>query len=240
MAIEITEFEFNLFFILTIILLIVKGLLSIYLGKKLQKSIKETGKFKLNFISAFFILMVCLFISRLVYFYFDFILTRFDPATYHQLPNIIFWKLGSSFNAAGLVVVLYTLDKTALKFKLKGILAYIVIAFIVISIAFPVYTAEDFTLLSAIGIFMAAVSLIVLFIFLYIGIKIPGLRKPAFLILTGLVTYAIGGTLYNEFVVSLLINIFGPDIRIMAYTLFVTLKIIGLIIVAFSVTKFSI
>jgi hypothetical protein len=240
MTIEITDFEFTIFFILTIILLITKATLSIYLGRKLLKSKKETGKFKLNFITAFFFLMVCLFISRLVYMYFDFFLTRFDPELYYEMPNVLFWKIGSFFNAIGLAIVLYTLDKTALKFKLKGILAYVLVGFAVVNLLFPVNSQEDFTLLSAIGIFMSAASLMVLVIFLYIGIKIPGLRKPSFFMLAGLITYAFGGLLYNEFIVTILINLFGGDIRITAYSLFVILKIIGLVIVAYSVTKFSI
>ncbi|MHA1274224.1 MAG: hypothetical protein ACTSVV_06545 [Promethearchaeota archaeon] len=240
MTTQISAFELNFFLALTIILISVKLLLSIYLGKRIYYSKKETGQFSLNFITAFFVLIVSLLISRLFYLYFDFFLTKLDHTTYHLMPNVLIWKIGGVISASGFAFVLYVLDKKALKFKLKGIFVYIIIIGEIIVLAYPVKTAEDFTFVSELGIITGVGAFLVLFIFLYIGIKIPGLRKPSFLMLSGLVIYAIGGILVNEFVVSLFVAIYGYDIRFLLYLLFIILKIIGLIIIAFSVTKFSI
>ena len=240
MVSEISGFELNLFFILTIILLVVKGTLSIYLGKKIFDRKKESGKWSLDFITAFFILIVCLFVSRLIYMYFDFVLTRFDPDTYYLMPNVLVWKMAGIFGSVGIAVVLFTLDKKALKFKLKGIPAWYTLSVEIIVFILPVNSREDFVFISALGILGSISSLLVLIIFLYIGIKIPGLRKPSFMLLTGLIIYIVGAALFNEFVVSTLIGLYGEQFRVMAYTLFMVLKIAGLIIVAFSVTKFSI
>ncbi len=240
MILQITQFEYNVFFGLTILLLITKAALSIYLGKRLLDSKKETGKIKLNFITAFFVLILCLFISRLFYLYFDFFLTKLDPTTYYLMPNVWVWKIAGIALSIGFAFVLYTLDKKALKFKLKGIPAYCTLGSEILVLIIPVNSQEDFVFVSGVGIIGGLGAIMVLIIFLYIGIKIPGLRKPSFMITLGLVTYVLGALLFNEFIVSLLISIFGPQFRVTAYTLFMILKILGLIIIAFSVTKFSI
>ncbi len=235
----LNEFEFNLFLTLTILLLIVKGLLCVYLGKKLLDKKKETGKWTMTFVTAFFFLLVSLLVSRLIYMDFDFILTQFDPDTYYLMPNLLAWKFGVLFSTVGFVILLVILDYKVLKFKLKGIPAFFVLGVVALILFIPVNNSDDFVFVSGLGIIGGAAGFMVLVIFLYIGIKIPGLRRPAFLILAGLITYVAGSVLYSEYVVAILISIYGLGIRVIAYSLFMFLKIIGLFIMSYSVTKFS-
>ncbi|MGV9200514.1 MAG: hypothetical protein ACOC4M_17030, partial [Promethearchaeia archaeon] len=128
MSLNPDTFEYRLFFILTVIILITKVVLAIYLGKKIHNKKKREKELKIDFIFSVFILMVCLFISRLLYTYFDFFLTQFDNQKYYIMPNILYWKIASFVAAAGFAFTLYVIDKKVLKFKLKGSLAYLYLA----------------------------------------------------------------------------------------------------------------
>ncbi len=180
-----SEFELNLFLGLTLILLAVKGILCIYLGKKLLDNKWETGKWTFNFITAIFVLLLSFLISRVVYLYFDFFMTKLDADTYYLMPNILIWKWGVALSTIGFVVLLFFLDKKVLNLKLKGIPAYFVLGIIVLMLILPVNTLEDFVFVSSLGIVGGTSGIMVLVIFLYIGITIPGLRRPAFWILAG-------------------------------------------------------
>ena len=127
MSIQPNSPEFNTIVALTIALLIVKLIISLYLGKKIIERKKETGKISYGFVTSLFVLTICLFISRLFYFQFDFIFSQMDPTTYHIFPNYIPWKIAAFMSGLGYANFIFVIDKKILGFKLKGIITYIVI-----------------------------------------------------------------------------------------------------------------
>ncbi len=239
MALELFSFEYNLFLALTIILLCIKLVLSIYLGKMVLKRKKEIGKFQVDFLFSFFVFMVSLFVSRLVYMYFDFALTFFDPKLYPLMPNVIFWKIGAFSSAIGYIFVLFIVDKKVLKFKFKGILAYISFALAVLMLVWPVNSAQDFQIMSGLGIAIGLSGLLIFFIFIYLAIKIPGLRNTSLLIAFGLVIYAIGAAIINESLLAPLRVIYGPQIHIVLYFVYMIMKITGLLMITKGVINFK-
>ena len=239
MAIKPNSFEFNLFFILTIIVLAAKGLLTLYLGKKVLNKKKETGHFSIDFLFSVMILILCLFISRLFYTYFDFFLTKFDESTYHMFPNVVYWKIAGFIAAMGFAFVLFIIDLKVLNFKYKGLFCYILILLSLIQLLFPVNSAADFELVSSLTLFLLGIGFIFPAVFIYIGIKTPGLRKISFMIVLGCIIYTIGGIIVGEYILAPLREIFGPQIHITAFFIFLFSKLTGLTLLAYSVSKFS-
>ena len=69
---------YNLMLFLSLILLMIKLLCSIFLGKEVINKKKRLGVFEFDILFAVFIFMICLFISRIIYVYFDIFLTNLD------------------------------------------------------------------------------------------------------------------------------------------------------------------
>lgn len=239
MTADISDFEFELFFVLTTILINCKLLLSVYLGKKLIDKKKETGKFKLSFITAVFVFIVSLFVSRLLYMYFDFYLTKFDTSTYYLMPNVLIWKIALFIGSVGFAFVLFTVDKKVLKFKLKGILAYLTLGIALLILIWPVKSFQDFVFISGLGITIGLSGFVIFIIFLYIGIKVSSFRKPSFLIDIGFMIYAIGSLVINEFILTPLRAMFGSQIHSVLYLIYMILKITGLLILSYGFIEFG-
>ncbi|MFO8019828.1 MAG: hypothetical protein R6U96_14485 [Promethearchaeia archaeon] len=155
------------------------------------------------------------------------------------MPNVLIWKIASFIAAVGFVFVLYIIDKKVLKFKLKGLLAYVYLVAAFIQFLYPVNTLTDFEFISTIGFYSNLMALIIPVIFFYIGIRIPGLRRTSFLIAIAVIFYGLGGSLASEALMAPLMDMFGPDIRFILYFLFLTFKLVGLTLLAQNVTKFN-
>ncbi len=239
MVISPNTFEFNLFLTLTIIILIVKISLVGYLVKKVLDRKKETGTLRFDFLVSVAVLMFCLFVSRLLFAIYDFSLTQFDTSIAYLYPNYLVWKFAALSSSIGFIVILYTIDKEILNFKLKGILAILMLIFTLIQFFYPVNTPQDFDMLSFIGIFGNIVAIIIPIIFLYTGIKIQGLRKSSFIIAFGIIIYAIGSNLVIEPILSPLRALYGPDVQIVMYFLLFIFKITGLLMFSYGVTQFT-
>ncbi len=238
MALTEGTFEFNLFLILTIILLIYKGILSIYLLSKVRERKQITGKYSLDFIFGMFLMMLCLFISRFLFLFYDFYFTKFNPATFHIEPNVILWRFAMDISMLGYFFILFTMDRKVLNFKFKGIFAYIVLAGMILIAFYPVSTPEDFIVLSTIGGLGLIAAFILPIIFFYIGIKTPGVRRYAFMIAFGIIFFAIGSALVIQSVIDPLRKAYGNDIQILIFALFFVGKISGLTLVSVGVVKF--
>lgn len=239
MALEPNTFEFDLFLVLTIILLIMKLLLSLYIANVIYRRKKETGEFSFDFITGMFILLICLFVSRLLLFYFDFYLTEFNHDNYTEPSYLIVWRFGMLIYATGFTVILFTVDKIVLDFKFKGIFAYIMLIAGIIQFVYPINTLEDLFIIAGIGLIYGLVAVIIPIIFFYTGNKTPSLRKPAFMIAIGIIFFAIGAILVAEPIIIPLMNMYGNDIQILIFFLFLIFKIIGLSFLAFGVLKFN-
>jgi len=231
--------QYQTFYILTIILLIVKVLLTIYVIKGLLDKKKETGEFKIGFIFGILILLICLIISRMFFILFDFNLTAFDETLYHLPENVWSWKLGMFISTLGIAVLVFIIDWKALKFKLKGVLAYIIIIGATIILVYPVTTPSDFQTMSSISIISVSGTLIIPIIFIYLGVKIPGMRKPAFLLVIGFVIYALGPLLVNDAILNVFRDIFGPEIHTFMFFLNIIFKISGLVVISISIINFK-
>ncbi len=240
MAIEPNTFEFNLLFALILIVIATKFTLSAYLLKKILDKKKSAGAFKLDFIFGVFILMICLGVSRSIYFYYDFLMTQFDPDKLWREPNVTVWKIAGFISALGVVFLLFVLDKSALHFKFKGLLAIVVFAISLVQLLYPIHNSADFKFVSSLGLLGIVAGIIIPVVFLYIGIKTPGLRKVCFLIVLGIVVYSLGSFLVSENVLAPLRKSFGSQIEVTAFLIFALAKIFGLTTLAYTVTKLKI
>ena len=112
---------FQFFYILIFLVLILKALISIFLARKVIIKKRKIGKLEFDFLFAVLIVFICLFLSRLLYFYFDFYLTKLDSNLYYIYPNVVYWIIASLFLSAGFVVLVYVVDKHAANCNFRGI-----------------------------------------------------------------------------------------------------------------------
>lgn len=230
----LTDFEFNLFLVLTIIVIITKLALSPYLLKRVLNDKKKTGHLSYNFIFSLFILMVCLLISRLLFFYFDFILTRYDYDKYFIYPNIIFWKVAMFIAFLGYANLLFTIDKKAFDFKFKGILAYIIVASGLFILLYPINSNEDFNTVSMVFSMASLVGIVIPILFIIMGFKTQGdIRKGAFIFALGSILYLVSMNFVNTSVLELLGEMFGSQIRTTMFFLYLVFKVSGLILLTY-------
>jgi hypothetical protein len=239
MALQPNTFEYNLLFVLVIILIIFKLLITIYFATVVIKKKKETGELSFDFSFGMFVLMLCLFLSRLVYLYYDFYCTQFDPDTFIDPYNLFVWKIATTIYAIGFATILFTIDKVLLEFKLKGILSYIIIINAIIILLYPVRTQQDFILINGLSAIGALVGVLIPIIFIYLGNRTPNLRKPAYMIAFGVIIFTIGALLVIQPILDPLINIYGDQVQILMFFLFFILKIIGLSLFSNGVIKFK-
>jgi len=237
MTIEPNSFEFQLFFVLTVILLIIKLMISIYLAREIYAKKQKSGHFSLDFLSSLFILIICMFISRVFYIQFDFVFTQFDPEKYHTFPSAQLWQIGSFIIMLGYGFFIFTVDKRLLDFKLKGILSYILIIVGIIILVYPINTSEDFGFVASLLLIGNLAGVVLIIIFIYIGIKTPDLRKTFYSMAFGIIIYAIGANLVNTQILEMLMNAFGSEIQIVMILLFLIFKITGLTMVLYGASN---
>ncbi len=240
MSVQPFTLEYNTLFTLTIILIISKLVLVLFLFKRILEKTKEREEFKFDFIFIIFVIFLGLLISRLIYFYYDFFLTLFNPDLLYVYPNVLYWKVANLISNMGQVIAIFLIDKVLLKFRLKGSLSYIFLAISLIQFFYPISTAEDFQIASSIGLFVVLIMIILPIIFIYIGIKTPQLRKYSFIFVLGIAFYFIGSMIDSEFIVSPLQGIFGAQVRLVVFLTSILLKIAGLLIITYSGIKFYI
>ncbi|MDD1778623.1 MAG: hypothetical protein LUQ65_10690, partial [Candidatus Helarchaeota archaeon] len=127
-----------------------------------------------------------------------------------------------------------------LKFRLKGILGYIVIIVGILHLFYPVYTMDDFWTLSMISTVTGISIMLIPIFFLYLGIKVPGSRAVAFLMAFGSILYAVAGLCISETVLGPLELAFGGDIRSIFIIVMTLVRGGSLIMMALSSVKLHI
>ena len=237
MAIEPNSFEFNFLLFMTLVVLATKLLLSIFLAKKLYDRWKETGEITFGFITSIFILMVCLFISRIFYMQYDFVYTKYDPNVLHTYPGMFYWKIATLVSMIGYSTFLFAIDRKILDFKYKGIFSYIILGIAVFAFFYPVSSPQDLEFLAILLLFANVVAIIIPILFFYIG-KDREYRKPAYMTAIGIIVFAIAANITNESLVSFLTGYFGEGTRIFMHLLSGILKISGLLTFSYGITKF--
>ncbi len=243
MALEPNSLEYQVFYILVILLLAAKLSFSVYLGKKIINKTKKEGKFTFDFIFGVFILMICLFVSRFLYFFYDFYLIKFDPANFLNPDALIVWAFASLISTIGYSAAMFAIDYRVLHFRMKGIIAYIIIGvgiFDFIWVMGGFVTSEDiFGIVNGILMVANVLAIIIPIIFFYIGTKTTGLKKVSYIIAFGVIIYSIGSSIVLEPILSPLRDIFGDLIHIPVFFIFFILKLVGLGMFSYGVTQFS-
>jgi hypothetical protein len=225
------SFEFQVFYTLMIIVMVFKFFMGYFLFKTIIRRKKQIGKRSLIFLMAIFFEIVCLFVSRIFFMIFDFGLTYFDSNLYYLYPNIIYWKVGMFISGTGVGFLVFIAEKFILNFRTKGFLAYIMVGMGIITLIYPINSAEDFELISFLAISANIGIFLLPFIYMYIGYKSPEIRKHSLFVGWGFIIYGVGALIINESIVSSLKSIYGGQIQILLYFLFITSKIVGLSLV---------
>lgn len=240
MIFQLTELEYNVFLILTLVLVAFKLGLIIFLGKKIYEHKRETGEFSFGFVFGVFVLIICLFFSRIIYIYFDFVLTKFNSEVYHLMPNILMWKLGTMFSTMGYAIFIFITDRKILGFKLKGLIAYLLIGIVIIQLVYPVSTPEDFQTIAMLDLFSNAIAIIIPILFIYLAREKSPYRLASLAIAIGVILYAIGSNMIVEPILVALIDVLGSNIRLVFYFFSLILKVSGLVLFTYGVTQFAI
>ncbi|MBD3195860.1 MAG: hypothetical protein GF317_12435 [Candidatus Lokiarchaeota archaeon] len=218
-------------------MIVAKILTSCYLGYKIWERNEKTGKISFGFVFSLYIMMICLFVSRIFYFTFDFYFTNLNPSLYQIFPNVWFWKIAVVISAFGYSFVLFIIDRSILDFKFKGVLSYMMFTVALIIFFYPVNTSSDFELVSTLLFLINIIAIAIPVLFFYIGYHEADFRNPSVLIAIGVIIYAVGANVLIESVVSLLDSLL-PGIRIPLYTLSLFMKLIGIVIYSYGVIKF--
>ena len=238
MAIKPNTLEYNLLFTLIVIILSITAIICIYLAKKVFDKKKEQGFLSFDFLFGIFFTMSCLFVSRLIYMYFDFYLTEFDSEKYYLSSNIWYYKIAGLIYLSGFAVLLFIIDKELLEFKFKGILAYVVIVVGLIELIYPVNSPEDFEFISALEMIAFFVGLLVPLIFIYIGLRNPGIRLVSFMFAIGIILFFIGVAIVAEFILAPLKETFGTKIQITIWIVSLIVQILGLSMMTYASIRF--
>ncbi|MBD3253963.1 MAG: hypothetical protein GF383_02670 [Candidatus Lokiarchaeota archaeon] len=233
------SFEYVLLFTLTLILIGGKSLLGAFLLNRVIENTKKRGNFEIDFVFGIFILVLCFAVSRILYTYFDFFLTRFDYNKYHLIPNQYVWKAASVVFLSGLAILMFIIDKKVINFKFKGVFAYIIIAVIIFELIYPISSADDFELIAMVETIGALIGVILFpMIFIYLGIKTPRLRKISLIFAFGIIIFAIGAGIQARFVIIPLMEIYGAIMKSIVWIISISMKLIGLTMITYSCTKF--
>ncbi len=239
MTIDPGSVEFQVILGLTIAIITIKGLLATRLGFQVFKKHQQEQALTFDFVFAVFIFLIMAALSRVVYSIFDFSLTRFDISLYAEY--IWWWKVAAIFYQVGIVILLYVVDQKILQGKFKGIPAYICLGVAILVVAYPVSTTADFTTISAFLIITGLVSLILPFMFLYVGWKTPSVRKNAWIIAGAILIYALGTVIVGDVVVRpLVVATGGNAIQVTLYILSTSFKTIGLIFLSYGTLQMKI
>jgi hypothetical protein len=239
MMLDISAPELGMLLMLSIMLVAVKIVLLAILSKKEIDHVRETRKFIFGFVFSVILLMICLVISRLIYIYFDFILTRLEAATFYEMPNVWYWKTATLIDSAGFSIFIFVTDYRIFKFKFKGLFAYIMMAFTAILFFYPVNAKADFDFLSTFLLSANCVAIIIPIFFLYLGRIRSPYQFPSLGIAIGIIFYAIGASITTESLITAMISIFGEMARLMLYFFSLIFKIAGLVMFSYGVVKFA-
>ncbi len=223
----------NAILVLTAIIVAVKLILLIYLQHKIAIKKKQGSLAGIHFLQGISILLFGLIVSRLLFSYFDFVITDFDASTYATFPAWSIWKISMIAVCVTLIYLLWILDKHILENRMKGIPAYVTTLVLSIAMIMPVTSLEDFKLMSLIASLASMSALIVPIVFLFIAKKTTGeIRKFALLISVGIFIYAISAVIVNE-------NLLNENNRTTMWIISVIGKTIGLSLFTLSALKFS-
>jgi hypothetical protein len=230
-----SSYEFNLKLMLNLFLLAIKLIFSIYLGKVILRKKKESGTIEFNFVTSYFLLLTLSTVANVFFIY----LLYFDPAMYHLMPIVIIWKLGTFFEYLSYLPVFVAIEWRVLNLKLKGVPSSVLVFIAFLVLFYPIDSADDIEFLSSFVIVAVIAGLFIFVVFLYLGIKIPGLRKPAFLYVFGAIINTIGQQLMAENLLIYLSEEYGQPAYTSMQIFALTLRVIGLLMAVIGISQFE-
>ncbi|MEX2715457.1 MAG: hypothetical protein Q6370_004055 [Candidatus Sigynarchaeota archaeon] len=219
---------YELTFYFTLLLLGIKAFFMIYLAHLIILERKKEEKMPLAIFYGGFVMFVTLFISRLSYFIFDFVLTRFNVMEYTYFPNIVFWKVGTFSGAVVGLAILFPVERVILLNKTKSLLSFFLILTAIVQFLYPVRPGnnEDFTLVSSIGTFANLALLLIFIVFFWLGIVSPGLRKLVAVMIASVIIYSVGGLMVSAHIIIVFLPFMSRDV---VYAVSISLKLIPLV-----------
>jgi len=238
-SMDTSETNFWIAFALTIFIIVSKFTLSGYLFRK-YRSVEVVGQHKLNFIMGMCLLIFGLGISRTIYLYYDFFLTKYDPELLYIMPNVLYWKIALFIGTLFSLPLLYVVERDVYQFKTKKIPTIILGIMAVIVLIFPIKSKSDFEFVSLIGSLSFLLALLVPAAFIYLAIKTSGqLKKVSLMLALAIIAYGIISMLMSENVLAAL-DAAMPGIRTFIIILFPICKVISLILITYSTVNFRI
>ena len=120
---DVTDVNFQIAYILTLITIVVKLTLSGILFKK-YKDVETLGTHRLTFIMGMLLLIFGIGISRILFFILDFYLTLYDPSLVYVFPNILVWKFGMFCSILSLIPIVFVVERDVYEGKTKKSLRY--------------------------------------------------------------------------------------------------------------------
>jgi hypothetical protein len=235
----LSQSDFDTFFVLTIIYFITLCVLDGYFAVRILEQRRKAKGVKFGFVHSIVVLFLLLILSRLVYIYFDFSLTRFDPATYYLEPNVWFWKIGGLLSNIGYAVLLFVTDYRVFKFKFRGFFAFLLVGTSLVQLFYPVTDSPSFEVASNIDLVANVVAIVLPVFFFYIGRKKSPVRLPSLAVAFGVIIYAIGSNIQNEGFLAVVIPAFGLGARIPIYFMSLILLIGGILMFSYGLTRFA-
>nr|MDO8111997.1 hypothetical protein [Candidatus Sigynarchaeota archaeon] len=226
-------------FFATLIVIGVKFSIAAFLGRRVYKQSKTQTKRRLTFIGAAFLLILCLGISRSIYFYYDFFLTQFIPANLFIKPNIYYWQVATCIAGYSGAFLLFVLERDIYRFKTCLIPTGAVIVISTIQLLYPVNNMDDFQFVSTIGIIGTLGMLLAIITFIYLAIKSSGLlRKVCVALMIGVFIYAIAGMAMSENILGA-IDAAIPGARAVVILLVPIFKIVAFTIITWGAVNFQ-
>lgn len=235
--------EYNVLFILTILIILIKLSLCIFLLFRINKKKKETQKLKLDLPMSVFIFILCLLISRILLLVFDYVFTKFDNTTFHLMPQILIWRISFVLVFVGLSVFIYTIDRKALNFRFKGIFCYLEICIALIILFFPINNFANYQFVLNFTFIGTLLAVIIPLFFFYLATLAPGgsdMRKISISLAVGIIIYGVGANLQSENILIPASIVYGNIAIIALWLISLSMKTIGLTILAYGATKIKV
>ena len=236
--------EYWLIFAATLFVVAVKLFMLVYIEIRIKKQKKINKSLSTIFMRATWVLILCLFISRIFYMIFDFHLTSFDESLYFLEPNIWYWKTGQFIVGIGLATMVFVVDRKILDFKLRGIISYIILVGSVITLLIPVANEQDFNFVSIISSLPQVGIVVVAIVFINIAVKTSGeVRKTASILIIAFMLYGLSAIVVNAALIdvldALLADTTTQSIEIYMYIIQAAGKSIGIVLIAYGASRFG-
>lgn len=195
----------------------------------------------INIRIGFSLMCFLLFIARLFWTYLDFYLTQFDTHNiYENYLNVGVYKIATVFIGLALFSFIYSIEKSELNWKLKGIPSFTLIGLLLIIVLYPLNNLNDFNNIAKLQLFMNLFGLLIPILFIAKAIGNRAYRKQYVYAALGIIIYALGANLLNEVIMMAMRNSFGNIALYINYSLLLLFKSIGLTFVYKSVKYLNI